>query len=81
MEGNLEEWADLLNLWPLVEREAQRLIASTHAKLREKGETQDIGAVRLLQGKMEGIQGVLTIPRRAVEALEKRKKREEKHDG
>ncbi len=74
MEGNLEEWAELLNLWPLVEREAQKVILSAHMKLASPNETLDIGAVRILQGKMEGMKAMLAIPRRMIADLETRKK-------
>ncbi len=75
MEGNLEEWAELLNLWPLVEREAQKLTLSAHMNLAARNNTVDIGEVRILQGKIEGIKALLAIPRRIVAELEK--KREE----
>ncbi len=81
MEGNLEEWADLLNLWPLVEREAHKLTLSAYMKLTQRGDTADIGEVRLLQGKIEGIKTLLAIPRRIIAELEKKRKHEEKHDG
>ena len=81
MKGNLEEWAELLNLWPLVEHEAHKVTLSAHMKLTQRGDTADIGEVRLLQGKIEGIKTLLAIPRRIVAELEKKRKHEEKHDG
>jgi len=50
-------------------------------KLTQRGETADIGEVRLLQGKIEGIKTLLAIPRRIVAELEKKRKGEETHDG
>ena len=64
---------ELLNLWPLVECEAQKVMLSTYMKLAAPGDTEDIGTVRALQGKIDGIKTALAIPRRHVEALEKTK--------
>ena len=76
MKGNQEDWAELLNLWPLVEHEAQQIMLSTHMKLAAAGDTPDLCAVRVLQGKMEGIKAVLAIPRRVIEVFETQRKEE-----
>ncbi len=81
MENRQEEWTELLNLWPLVESEAQKTLLALHVKLANQRDTPDVDAVRLIQGEIQGIRDILSIPRRHVEAIEGAGEKKEKRNG
>lgn len=77
VRGDLEEWTELLNLWPLVVAEAEELVILAHVKLLSPKHTIDLETVRFIQGKIDGIKSLLAIPCRVVADLEKKRKGEE----